>query len=780
MKLKDPLEKSVVGDEFVYLDTSYFYVRRTPDNRIMAMSSDGAMLAIPDRETGFPEWPRPADVVVAMKVRTFFLRSRPLPDRVRAEARAEEPCSAEVFHRDRDGVLDRVDAGTDLRNLVVRAWDALDERQRPSLSEEPLRAWVRDHCDMKEAVAAYGRVPVASTLRTWIRTRGVENDRRPADMPSRRGKGTRSRKFPDLVVTLGRLHAVALRSSRRLVKVQYTRFKRDVAKANQGEKIVIGVDQLVYERPAQPMKPYGLTTFQDECRRARSMKTEEAARGPGARKQNFGGGGFSVEPVRYLEMAQQDDSPFSHYFLIDPHNRIPFGVPTVVITFEIFCSVAMGWDVSLESASTSTWMRALAHCGIPKPVPPHLQEEFPELEDLYGYIRGRVVYDNAVQNIGHAAEDAAGDLAQGIRIAGEGEPTHKQKVERALATIQGYMREVDGVGLDIPLMRRFGYDPRKHVAITVDTFRDLLDEAIQTYHTQKSAALGGRSPLQVWLEQRAIHGHDQARDVDQFLRSIGDVHKVKFSRTGFEIGDFKLRYTLGTEGNEQLLSDFAAAHGSAGHGTVEFEAKVKSYDTVELTSIFNPLTRRYVEVPCSLRRYSKGMPVWQHKKILDFMAMTAREFRTEEQIENAREAFTASLEAAMPDATNRQIKMLGSVLDAPNVRRFIGSDIVLKRVEPSANGMSNDAVLHDSRALTRGDAMKTTGRPKRGGANYKRAEKQAFAEQKALAELAARGAEQSGRRRLRSSGSPENTGGKAASARAEKKPVEPLKPGTFS
>jgi len=226
------------------------------------------------------------------------------------------------------------------------------------------------------------------------------------------------------------------------------------------------------------------------------------------------------EPVRYLQIVQQDDTPLPKWFLIDAVNRVPVGPAAGVFTFDVFTNVFPGWDVSLENPSRATWMRALAHTAIPKPVPAFLADEFPELRDLYGYVTGEVLYDNALQNIARAVEDAGGDLAHSVRVAGEKEPTHKGKVERAIQTVQGYIKEIPSLTLPIAQMRRFGYDPRKHVVVTVDQFRTMLDEAIQTYHTQPSDALGGRSPLQVWLEQVAIHGHHQPKDLDQFLRSI--------------------------------------------------------------------------------------------------------------------------------------------------------------------------------------------------------------------------------------------------------------------
>lgn len=331
------------------------------------------------------------------------------------------------------------------------------------------------------------------------------------------------------------------------------------------------------------------------------------------------------------------------------------------------------------------------------------------------------------------------------------------------------MREVDGYTLPIPLMRRFGYDPRKHVVATIDKFRELLGDAIQTYNTQ--APEGRQSPLQMAMDQIRLHGHHQAKDIDQFLRSIGDVDFVRFDRTGMSIDG--IPYTLGSDGNAELLADFASHGGAPLHDNeMAFTAKVKTHDTIGEASVFNPKTRRYVKMPCALRRYGTDTPFWLHRKVRDFATLTRREFRTDDQMADAREAFTASLEAALPEATARQHRLYASVLDAPSVKRHLGSDIVVRRVPASASGM---AVLHEGRAGTRRDGMQVTARPVRGGSNEKRARAQAASEQRAIADLAARsGATPS---------SPTRQRGKAAEPRSPKSAratVTPLRPGAFS
>ena len=736
----DPFASLTPGTEMVYESHSYFFVRCTPDGRYMAISSAGALLLMPDPDTGLPVFPTVRMLCDAQREAKLFIRSDPLDNPVRAAARAEEKTPKEVIDADPDASL---------RDRVVRAWDDEPNDAKPMLSDEGLRKWLLTVMPNAEILSLYRRIPAGSTIREWINERGRSGDRRMADMENRSGKVPRKRKLNPTVLVLARLHALAVanRDKQRSIKTGYRCFERDILRVNQGEPIEIDGAIVEYEKPTKKLKACGREIFRLECHRAKKMETYKATWGEKGARAIFRGGGKAKEPTRFLEIVEQDDTPFPKWFLVDLENRVPIGPVTVVATMDVFTRAFLGWDVSFEAPSISSWMRALSHCAMPKAVPKRLQHDYPELADIYGYITGCVLYDNALQNVSKAVEDAGGDLCHEVRLAGEGESTHKSHIERGLKTAQTMMRELPGNTFDIKLMRKYGYDPAVHVVVTVQEFRVLLDEAFATYHITPSDALNGRSPLDVWTEQVRLHGLSQARDVDQFLRSIGDIAYYTFGRSGCEIDN--LTYSGGDSsapGNVTLLADLASALGpSLDADNPRFEVKVKTYpNDIGFISVWNPHARRYVDVPCTRQRYAAGKPKWLHERIKKHAALMREVFSTEEQMLEAQAGFTDVIAAIAPDAKARERKAMAQVLDAPNVRRYLGDSINFIRVKPSPSGLES-IVEHDLRSDVRRDHMVKTTRSQRGGANVARDRRDAGKERE-TAELIAERAKSQRRR----------------------------------
>lgn len=698
------------GDETVFEGVSFFYTTRTPDGSFMAMASDGRVMLMPDPATGLPRMPTLDMMRQAQREQRLFLRSPRLEDDVRAEARAEEPTLTEIEERDR---------WASLRQRFLRAWDREPDDDKPMLSERGLTRWTDETFDREELESLYGRVPCGRTVYNWITKRGVPGDRRLADMESRSGRVRRKRRFHDIVIALGKRHAVAVAGSARSQRRGFALFKRSVAEVNAGRPVEINGIRFEYDPPGVKLKAYGKEIFRRECKRAQSADTKEAQFGIKARRQEYGGGGAAKEPTRFLDLVEQDSTPFPKYFVIDLANRVPVGVPNVVISMDVFTHCIVGWDVSYGPPSQTTWMRALAHCGLCKEVPrrfttcddPALASRYARLADIGGFITGCMLYDNALENVARANEDASGDLCHEIRLAGEGQATHKNHAERCHQTVTSLMREVPGSSFDIPLMRKYGYDPEKHVVVTLEEFRALLAEAIALYHTTtKVLALGNRVPLDVWIEQSDLHGLSQPRDLDQFLRCIGIVEYVDFDRNGCVVNG--LRYSE-TGITEDLLADMAAALPLPPAGEAVYPAKVKHYDQLAFVSVWNPAKRRYVDVRCTERRYSKDMTIWLHNRVVQHAKEMNLLFSTEDQKLAVVAAFSDAIADIMPEAAARERETLARLFDRSHVRRYLGDSINVVRVKPSPSGMES-VVEHDLRAGIRRDALVEPQRRQRG------------------------------------------------------------------
>lgn len=714
MSLWNPFGSLSAGTELVYELASYYFSRRTPDGRIMAMASDGAYLMVPDDQTGIPAFPTVATARRAMSDRQLFIRSDPIGDDVRDDARREETTPTEV---------ERCDSWAPLRRKVTKAWDSLPHEEKPMRSDAGLREWLRQTFDAEEMQARHGRLPCGATIRTWINSRGTKGDRRMSDMQSRSGRVRRARRLNPAAIDIAKLHALAKAKRKgRTLKQGHMLYKRDVERFNDGQEVVVDGVSLARSPVEASVKPMSAESFRLECHMAIKAETDEAAWGSKGRRARYCGGGKAMEPSRFLEIVEQDSTPFPKWFLIDVERRVPVGVPNVTFTMDVFTRCFIGWDVTYEDPSLSSWMRSLAHCATPKIVPERLRDEFPGLADIFGYITGAVVYDNASEYISKAVEDAGGDLCHEVRLAGEGEPTHKAHVERGHRTVISKMGEVPGSTFSIERLRRFGYDPDKHAIITIEEFRVLLAEAIATYHTQSCEALNGRVPLDVWQEQMSLHGLSQARDVDQFLRSIGNVAFVRFGRAGC-LANRGLRYSGDSgrrTGNEELLADLASALGPSKDDDPSFRVKIKTYsDDLGFISVWNPLSRRYLNIDCTTQRYAAGRPLWLHERTIEHAKMVRAEFITEEQMLRSATGLTDEIEATAPEAAARERKLMARLVDTPNVRRYLGDTVDVIRIQPSPSGLET-TIEHDIRATVRKDAMVEPQRRQRGGTDARR------------------------------------------------------------
>ena len=716
------------GTELVYENHSYFLTVRTPDKRFMAMSSGGVILAMPDPHTGIPVFPTVAMMRRAHMDGKLFIRSDPIGNPVRDDARREETTPNEV---------ETLDSWAPLRRKVTRAWDLEPDDVKPMLSDDGLLAWLGEVFDLKEIKARHGRVPCGATMRTWIKWRGRKGDRRMVDMQNRSGKVRRARRFHEGVIAIARLHGLArAKRSGRTFKQAYSLFKRDVAKFNAGQEVVIDGQRIDLPSPNKTQDPFAREIYRLECHRAKSAETTAAVWGAKGRRAEYGGGGKAKEPTRFLEIVEQDDTPFPKWFVIDAERRVPVGPATVTFTMDVFTRCFVGWDVTYENPSLSSWMRSIAHCASPKTIPERFRADFPELADVCGYITGAMLYDNALQNVAKAVEDAGGDLCHEVRLAGEGVATHKAHVERGHQTVISLMGEVPGSTFSIPQMRKYGYDPAKHVIVTIEEFRILLAEAIALYHTTGSDALDGRAPLDVWREQMTLHGLSMARDVDQFLRSIGDVDYVDFGRAGCKANS-GLRYSddEGEEpGNIELLADLASALGpSKNPAEPLYRVKIKTYtDDVGFISVWNPHTRRYMHVPCTRKRYAEGRPLWLHERTLEHAKLVGAKFATEDQMLAAATGLTDIIEAIAPEAAARERKLMARLIDAPNVRRYLGTSVNVIKAQPSPSGMET-VIDHDLRTGVRRDATIEPQRRRRGGENVQRDRRDSAKDTRALA-----------------------------------------------
>lgn len=705
------------GAHFTYRGRACVYAGVTPTGRYMFPSGDGWMLEVPDPETGLPVWPTLDQTRDLMASMDLIPRSNPLDDPVRQRARQEERTRETLV---KAAPKARPSASRDpwftLREMVLKKWDD-DEIEECSLTNRGVKEWLEAHLDVEEIIRKYGRLPSCTTFRTWVNTRGLPRDRRPADFASQSGLGKRRRRIDPIVLAIIKEWALRYHSKpRQHVNTYFHKAGDDVQRYIEGKPLELYNFEEALAKPQHKVKMCTRRIFAMEVESAKSAKGFGLAYGQRAREQRFGGGGVAQEPTRYLEIVQLDDTPFPMVFVIDPVRRVPVGVPTVTIALCIYTRVIVGWDISYDTPSHATYMRTLLSTALPKAVPPRFAHH-PELSELCGKVVGHMLLDNAKHQIARAAQDAGGDIGQGVRWAGKKQPTHKGHVESCLNTLQELIREELPAGTwDIPLMREFDYDPAKHAIVTLEKFREIFAAAVAKYHTSNHTGLIDRWPLEVWLEQREQHGLDWVHDPDYFQRAVGNVSYVSFRGDGACIKDLKYgsdgtddRYPLS---NEEILHHLALARGASSDTKKQTFENVKiKWDPNDLSKawLFDEHLREYVAIPCTRRRYAENLPLWLHERVKEFATKKRLKFDDETGMLNAREAFSRTVSDVLPEASHADRRAAARLRDSREGQTYLGDTAQLIRIIPSPSGMETK-IAHDLRVGTRGDATRVAPR----------------------------------------------------------------------
>ena len=511
-------------------------------------------------------------------------------------------------------------------------------------------------------------------------------------------------------------HAISYWTSRRhpTVSKVWKDVVADTNAYNLGKPLIMhnGIRQWEMPLPGEEIAPVDPEFFRQLVKQLESRTAYRHRYSAQAAQQRWEGGGQAAEPVRFLEIVQQDETEAPAFFFIDAINREPLGKATWVIAVCVYTRCVLAWDLSFDAPSKVSWMRNILNASKMKRLPKKWAEAFPALATIGGRM-STVVYDNPTHLIGQTVQDAHGDVVQDVLFAGEGQPTHKPLVERTHETLRSlFTDKFLGSKMPIALAREFNIDASKETLLTLQEARLAMSDAICTYHTTPLRGLNGRTPLDVWDEQWNRWGPQHAKDQEQFARAIGE---VTFDRALNNNGIVHEHLEYSHREITPLLMEAYAAHSHHRRNTKKptFDVKVK-YDPTDMSRIFvfDPMAQKYRELPAKKRRYTEGLTLAMHKLVLrnhrakSLMADPDAENRL---LEIRREA-EIELSKICPQMEAMEKRARAANMQQPIIRDMMGGDIHLIEVAPSPTGME---VQHDT-GFNRADALEKPVRSKRG------------------------------------------------------------------
>jgi putative transposase len=686
--------------------TTYSYRGLLPGGHWAMYSLDEELrpLMMPDPVTGVPSYPTHDQIIEAMANDRLHYVSSPLDTPARVRARGLERTKAEVL---------AADSYAEVRMSVCRAFD----KERPARDNASLEKWSDQRFDWAAIKQEHGKdKPPASTLRAWINKRGRPGNRCWADMEDRRGQGPRRKRVTGHRLAIAGFHAVSHWTSRRHPSVSklYKDVVADTNAYNLGKALIMHNGVRMWDVPpaGEKIAPVDPEFFRQLVKRLESRTAYRHRYSAQAAQQRWEGGGEAAEPVRFLDIVQQDETEAPAFFFVDSINRVPLGKATWVIAVCVYTRCVLAWDLSFDAPSKVSWMRNILNASKMKDLPKEWKEAFPALATIGGRMSS-IIYDNPSHLIGQTVEDAHGDLLQDVIFAGEGQPTHKALVERTHETLRSlFTAKLPGSKMSIALASEFNIDAATETLLTLQEARLAMTNAICTYHTTPLKGLNWRTPLDMWEEQWNRWGPQLAKDQEQFARAIGEVTFDRALNNGGIVHEH-LEYSH-REITPMLMEAYAGhSHHRRKAKKPTFDVKVK-YDPTDMSRIFvfDPQAAKYRELPAKKRRYTEGLTLAMHRLVL--RNHRAKSLMADPDAENRlldlRRMAEIELKKICPKMEANEKRARAAIMQQPIIRDMMGGDIHLIEVVPSPTGME---VQHDT-GFNRADALEKPVRSKRG------------------------------------------------------------------
>lgn len=541
----------------------------------------------------------------------------------------------------------KVVADVDIEAIISRDKDAPHRQSMLRIHDdepEPIRYsdngiedfYKRRAVEIREA--GIEKLPSPSTLRRWLKARGLAGDRPLAAMVNMSGRVPRNRNFDPRVEAK--------------IKSTFSTYwnERERAEPWVVDEIQAFADD--HNEVAPEVDKLKKPSAQTIRNRLRKSETAELY------KLKFGDKAFRTKyrtpcdrrlnTTQILETVIVDHTVIDTMLVLSARNRAPLGRPTLALMVDVASRAIVAFYITFDKPSFHTAAQLLKRAVRPKS---HLRRRFPDAPDgaaIYG-LMSSIVFDRALETIGVSERDALADLGIEVVYAGAAQPQAKGIVERLFRTLNDLLfhRLRGSVPLPASLMREMGYDPAKTAVVTIEELEELLEEAINVYHYQVHGELQA-SPVQYWLSQnKSIYTLPDPAIVDKMA---GMTITRTLDRQGIQM--FYLQYCC--EKNVPILLDAMAARERTRRGkrkgSVTVAVKVK-FNPEDLSRIyvFNYMDNQYYELKCTDPAYAEGTSLWQHREIRKFAVAQANSFRMPEQRREMRLALARRIADAAPE-----------------------------------------------------------------------------------------------------------------------------------
>ncbi len=335
------------------------------------------------------------------------------------------------------------------------------------------------------------------------------------------------------------------------------------------------------------------------------------------RENNFSGH-EPPQAKRPLEVVEIDHTKLPFY-IIDGETKLPIGVPTLTSAIDKAFNIPVGYYLSFEPPSSLSVMQCLWHAIHPKN---YVKKKYPSITnswDAYGK-PGLLKCDNALEfKEARQLKDSALQLGFPVDFCPVKVPWYKSRVE-------GHFRKLNSQALGgkpgsyLKFEKEFDceYDPAKNAVITLEDLHEIIHIFIVDVVCQEPHPKFGTPKAEAW--RKAIDEFppvlpSSRRDLRIFLGTV--VERV-ISRNGVEFEGLYYR----SDDLILLRQIYEQRDRRRTGGTRDREkAKIKIDPTdISCVYVYNPTSDEFVRIPAVNQSYTKGLSLWQHRKIKELAA----------------------------------------------------------------------------------------------------------------------------------------------------------------
>jgi putative transposase len=552
-------------------------------------------------------------------------------------------------------------------NAAIRAHYVRQFDNAPvGLGKNSLKEFIERVSTVDEA-SKFDWVPSVSSVRRWIKDRGVIGDRRTIEMISMIGRTCKTYRFAPMVnrailSCIGWYWTLKSRS----IQDTYDRLRRMLRTLNY---IRSRHNEARFAAPC-------CETIRRYIRRAENHELWVARYGAAAAHMRWGPIGEGLATTTILEIGILDSTVLDDILVFDTSRRLPMGRPVLVVTIDVFSRCILAWLLSFEPPQIWTVTKSIQIANRPKP---WLAEKFPDAPasaTIYGKFSEYVV-DNAFENIGNSIKDGLQDLGVSITFAPIGTPEYKAIGERFFETLNTLLvHKLPGaVDVDIETRRLLHLDPQKDAILALEEVEALIEEAVNLYHYTKHEALNAQ-PARVWT-QASANGVQVLNDDSLLTATLGTAALGSIDRRGLRYRHIWYRDPAAIR--TILDNNF---HKVPVRDRRKKSARVKvkfKYDASDLgcIQVFDPSTATYLPMLAVNQDYASGLSSYQHKLVLKLMAQENEEFYTEEQWLSALQRLRTNIEAAAPGLRARAQRAAMRLKQKPATTRIVDDTLGL-------------------------------------------------------------------------------------------------------